>query len=229
MKNFKKGLLFLGLVMSLSSSLVFAATFDADYGTVDGSSSTEYNVGGPVIYGGGTYTSYTTTFVGLPDSDELLASQDLGNSSDAGEIAFIKEVTGEDLTGAYTQVVPGSSVSINTGTGLSTLNLASDFDGGYFMLKFGGNTNDSHWIFKNNNSLNALIWLSEISFKANSGENGGSILGLSHYATTSCVGEDCGLTPGDGTEVPIPAAIWLFGSALFGLMGVSRKQKTMVA
>jgi len=32
-----------------------------------------------------------------------------------------------------------------------------------------------------------------------------------------------------GFETPIPAAIWLFGSALIGLMGVSRKQKTMVA
>jgi len=32
-----------------------------------------------------------------------------------------------------------------------------------------------------------------------------------------------------GPVVPIPAAIWLFGSALIGLMGVSRKQKAMAA
>jgi len=35
--------------------------------------------------------------------------------------------------------------------------------------------------------------------------------------------------PPSTINTPIPAAVWLFGSALLGLMGVSRKQKTMVA
>jgi len=40
--------------------------------------------------------------------------------------------------------------------------------------------------------------------------------------------DDDGGEGGSGV-VPIPAAIWLFGSALIGLMGVSRKQKAMTA
>ena len=33
----------------------------------------------------------------------------------------------------------------------------------------------------------------------------------------------------DGSAVPLPAAIWLFGSRLIGLLGFSRKNKTQVA
>lgn len=32
--------------------------------------------------------------------------------------------------------------------------------------------------------------------------------------------------PGDVAAVPIPAAVWLFGSGLLGLLGVTRRQKT---
>jgi len=231
MKNFKKGLLFLGLVMSLSSSLVLAATYDAEYGNVVGSSSTTYTAGAEVTASGVTYIEYSTSFSGTPDSDELLAGADLSSSGEATELAFLSAVTGESFTkDQYTKVEDSSGFTVTNdeGTGLSTLNLASDFDDGYFLLKFGdGKTNDSHWIFENNAPLSSLVWLTELSFKASQG--GFSILDLSHYASAPCVGNDCGFTPGDGSEVPIPAAIWLFGSALFGLMGVSRKQKAMTA
>ena len=42
--------------------------------------------------------------------------------------------------------------------------------------------------------------------------------------------KDCeGITDPEGNPVPVPAAVWLFGSALFGLMGVSRKKKSKMA
>ncbi len=33
----------------------------------------------------------------------------------------------------------------------------------------------------------------------------------------------------DASAVPLPAAVWLFGSALMGLVGVSRRKSTAVA
>jgi len=204
----------------------------------------------------GTYTSYTTVLdVG---SDKLKASRTLDNSgsNEAGEErAFFKAVTGADLTssdyskieiddGATITLTQANGTTVNTlydkvgasythtvdvMTGLSTLIVDPSYSGGYFMLKFGnGNDFDSHWIFQNNDPLNTFVWLSSISEKLNGGDNY-SLLGLSHFSYEPCVGNDCGITTPIGGQVPVPAAIWLFGSALIGLMGVSRKQKTMVA
>ena len=52
--------------------------------------------------------------------------------------------------------------------------------------------------------------------------------GISHFFAVGGKESD-GITPPDGGEVPVPAAVWLFGSALFGLMGVSRKKKSKMA
>jgi len=226
MKNFNKRLVGLGLMLGLSISLAQAAVYDAEYGTVTGTSTTEYdydvskdgafnaaNGPDPVV----SYKGYATTFGGTGvDSDSLMASADF-NSSDANEQSFIEAVTGETLTG-YSQIFPANyTLNVDTATGLSTLSAnpgIDDLDGGYFMLKFGdGGVNDSHWIFENNSPFNAFVWLSEISFGNN------SVLGLSHFAMA---GDS--LTPGDGTQVPLPAAVWLFGSALMGLVGFGRKK-----
>lgn len=56
---------------------------------------------------------------------------------------------------------------------------------------------------------------------------------LFRCSTGSVAGNDCQITNGndfapfshDGTHVPVPAAVWLFGSGLIGLVGVARKRK----
>jgi len=68
------------------------------------------------------------------------------------------------------------------------------------------------------------------------GVEGGFFIGLHVQSLFDGESNSFVSNPADGGEggsggpaVPIPAAIWLFGSALIGLMGVSRKQKAMAA
>ena len=50
---------------------------------------------------------------------------------------------------------------------------------------------------------------------------GGSII---TYLTMSCVNDEA-LVYADVSPVPLPAAVWLFGSALIGFIGMSRRTK----
>jgi len=247
MKHFNKSIVLVSFLLGTSVSVTRAANYNANYDGVNGSSGTTYtadadqvnydtNLDDNDFTKDGTYTSYTTVLdVG---SDKLMASDKLGNSggNDAGEErAFFRAVTGDDLNSGYTAYEEDvhfldGDIKVNTTTGLSTLKVDPSYAGGYFMLKFGsGNTIASHWIFQNNDPLNTFVWLSSISEKLNEQSNKYSLLGLSHFSYKPCVGNNCDITTPIGGQVPVPAAIWLFGSALFGLMGVSRKQKTMVA
>ena len=62
---------------------------------------------------------------------------------------------------------------------------------------------------------------------------GGLHIDLFRCSEGSVEGGDCQITNGndfapfshDGTYVPVPAAVWLFGSGLIGLVGVARKRK----
>jgi len=238
MKNFKKSILAVGIVMGASLSIAQAATYDANYGTITGSSSTAYTASASPVsydkdlgtsYQEGFYTAYSSSLEA--GSDNLLASDLLSNSGGSAsgeERAFFQAVTGADLNSVtYTKIETGFTVDVDEATGLSTLTVAPSYANGYFMLKFGNaSSNDSHWIFQNNSPLNTFVWLSSISYNINNGGNG-SLLGLSHFSYEPCVGNQCGLTPPIGGEVPVPAAVWLFGSALFGLMGVSRKRRNI--
>ena len=98
----------------------------------------------------------------------------------------------------------------------------------YFVLKFGSGQNDYDlFFFKNEMSYNQLVWNNEElsnllcgsveDFGVTKCDDKSKKLGLSHY-----------IYSGDVSEVPLPAAVWLFGSAFAGLMGVARK-RTKVA
>jgi len=171
------------------------------------------------------------------EADELLASTSM-NSDVKNEVRFINAVLGSETTNvsSYSKVEAGYTVSVGDGeidpitgsatemTGLSTMTFAGDFEDGYFLLKFGAKGTDAvdHFLFRNNAPLNTLVWLTEISMKV----DGKSILGLSHYATVPCRADDeCGRIPNEEIpDVPLPAAVWLFGSALMGLVGFGRKK-----
>jgi len=224
MKNIKIFFMFVGL---LSFSTVQAATYTAT------GSSTTYTTSGSVSYNGGQeYTTYTTSNSGTGlIADELLASDGYINSGNE-EKAFLNAVLGTSYSWDKTEMDTSPLLVKVLASGVNAVDVTG-FLGGYFMLKFGdGDTQnpdditrkiDSHWIFKNTPNLDQLVWLAAIQDDQGTGR-------LSHF--TICTAGDACLGGGTGTggfETPIPAAIWLFGSALFGLMGVSRKQKTMVA
>ena len=203
--------------------------------------STTYTEAG-VVGTSNTYMSYTSTNVDDDGAgtrgDNLLASTWVSNSgdSDTGIVnAFITHVLGastfNNLDFSYKNEDKTSfGVESVSSTGLSTLTSETSIaipSGGYFLLKFGGGNShgDTFWLFDNTASISNFTWLTMIN-PTNSGS--GNLLGLSHFSV-GCVLVDgaCeGRTPGDNVgNVPIPAAIWLFGSALLGLTAFGSKKK----
>jgi len=47
---------------------------------------------------------------------------------------------------------------------------------------------------------------------------------VSHVGVADCIGEDCVGDREFPNPVPIPAAVWLFGSGLIGLVGIARRK-----
>jgi len=128
-------------------------------------------------------------------------------------------------TGEFTKVDSGVN-QLDSTTGFNYLTVSAKPS--YFVLKFGGGNGSKNdydlFFFKNEVSYNKLVWDNDFLDDVLCAENStskcavqGKVLGLSHY-----------LYSGDVSEVPLPAAVWLFGSAFAGLMGVARK-RTKVA
>ena len=100
--------------------------------------------------------------------------------------------------------------------------------------------------FSIDNQFNTLDSISDYIAGSNPGSNGSSLFAVHIAGFTdqnpldpvgSCVGTaldannpDCNyLTSawvGGGTVVPVPAAVWLFGSGLLGLVGIARRKKS---
>lgn len=141
-------------------------------------------------------------------TDQLLASANLANSGDATELAWIR-----DMVGDQTLVLDGKANAneIDNGNGQFYVNLMdyptiANKAPGYFLLKFGtGKTgSDSHYIFKNLMELEYLVWdTSQVPLVFER---------LSHFTLTA--GDDT--VPPEGT-VPEPASVALFGLGLLGM------------
>jgi len=211
-----------------STSTTYSAVLKVSPSNWDGGANNEYM----------SYTSTNTEGDGVNTGDKLLASANVSNSGDATELKFIEDVLGSTIFGDFDFSYKNEdklSFSVNSSatTGLSTLTSSTSIDlpsGGYFLLKFGGgngNTDqETFWLFDNSESISNFTWLTMIN-PINTG-NGGGLLGLSHFRV-GCVKNADGVCesriPGDVSNVPIPAAIWLFGSALLGLTAFGSKKK----
>jgi len=225
MKSIKIFLIFAGL---LSFSSVQAATYTASGSTTTYTEAAIVNPGGD-----NEYQTYTTANSGTGYlADSLIASADTGNSGN-GVAGYSEESFLSDVLNTSNATIWNTTVTFDLSNvyqpAIAVYELdVSGFKGGYFLLKFGGGgtSQDSTWIFKNEISLEKLTWLASIQGSTLANQ---SLERLSHIelCDSGCTVDDGG--EGGSSTVPIPAAIWLFGSALIGLMGVSRKQKAMVA
>jgi hypothetical protein len=65
-------------------------------------------------------------------------------------------------------------------------------------------------------------WLNETPY---SGVGG---LGISYLDVEVCINPDCNGTIDTWGLVPIPGAVWLFGSGLIGLIGIARRRKALL-
>jgi hypothetical protein len=113
---------------------------------------------------------------------------------------MIGDVTGG---GGMTGFVPGASTVSGTGDGTGvacTGGSCESFDGANLVSRF-----DLDFILDPNNTFAEISHDFQIEFASTSGGTG--------YALTSVA------------AVPVPAAAWLFGSALVGLVGVGRRRK----
>jgi len=211
---------FFATVIGFASISVAQAAYTTVGGTTVTNGDTTYNSAGTVMTGGNSYAAYNSAGYDMDaDSvirgDNLLASAKMDNkSSPQEEINFVNDVLGTSYTTDSLDKYEPYNVAFTVTdltNGVFSFNLtAGAVEAGYYILKFGGS--DSHYLFDNTSSVADFTWLSAIQ------PNGPAIDNLSHVSLISAP-----------SEVPVPAAVWLFGSALFGLVGVGRKKKEMVA
>lgn len=151
--------------------------------------------------------------------DTMFEHATLANSSDAGEIAWVQSVLGFNYTMTTKIEMPNEGPSPWVKADGPNNVYATDLGlgaGDYFFIKIGANDKpggqkvlDTHFLFQNVDSLSwAVIDLVE-SF--------GGDVALKNIGKVSHIG--------NVSAVPLPAAAWLFGSALFGFMMVSNRKK----
>jgi hypothetical protein len=165
----------------------------------------------------GAWQAQATTILpdDLNDLDSLLGDCILADSGPTAEAECFNTVLAEnsiDYTVTEDQLVqiefsddPLAAEEIfEVDDGLNTIAIEIDPDTEYFLIKTGnlGGTDINAYVFENNDSFDwAYIDLSDTLIL--------EIAQISHLTQV----------------VPVPAAAWLFGSALLGLVGVARRRK----
>ncbi len=125
-------------------------------------------------------------------------SYSLTSTTSAG--AQIAPVTGSNIVSAF-------EVDTSVG-GLSSLNKGVDVGNTFFFT--GGPLTQNSSVFTASNTLTGNLAYDLMTVKVDFSLSANSNVGLSGFVQQ--------------TPVPVPAAIWLFGSGLIGLVGLARKK-----
>jgi len=136
-------------------------------------------------------------------------------------------VTNSDLEGSFSGIdlwqqdlngfIPGST-ALDKSFGQAT---------GYYSTYGGGNA--ARWFLNTNNAatlLNTAYSFYDLSVSA--GGNTNSLANLYKAGFTVSLASDGSITV-TPTTVPLPAAVWLLGSGLLGLVGIGRRRSARVA
>ena len=135
---------------------------------------------------------------GLIDANSSV-SYSLSSLSSAG--AQIAPVVGSNIVSAF-------EVDTSVG-GLSSLNKGVDVGDTFFFL--GGPQTQNSAVFTASNSFTGDLAYDLMTVKVDFSLSANSTVGLSGFVQQ--------------VAVPIPAAVWLFGSGLLGLVGIARRKK----
>ena len=137
--------------------------------------------------------------------DILIGETELANSGDAEELAWIESIIGEEvflLEKIEEPDIPSVLLTVDDGDPL-TLATAIDQTTEYFLIKIGNvTTGDADTFLFDNLEKFEYAYFTLVDL------NTTDLLKISHITTV----------------IPVPAAAWLFGSALLGLVGVARRR-----
>lgn len=188
------------LRMGLATALVVLGAF----GLGTASAASTYSINGGTNVGG---------------LDMLKASATLQNSGDATELAWIHDVLDSSYTMTKFEVTANDWTLADGTTSVYATDLGLDA-GDYFFIKLGNNSGlpDVHFLFQN---MDMLAWaVIDLKTSFDNFFNGAADVELRNIGKVSHVG-NIGNTP----AVPLPAAAWLFGSALLGFVGFSVRRR----
>jgi len=134
----------------------------------------------------------------------------------------ISGLPGEGIKQDISGLTIGATYQVNFEQSIARSNNVPQVNGGFWEVVFGSETMQS--TFMDNPALGvAFGWLDQsLSFTA-----AATTQTISFRAVPDIVGNRIGLGL-DGVSifaVPVPAAVWLFGSGLLGLVGITRRKK----
>ena len=140
---------------------------------------------------------------------------------------------------AITWTIMGSKSASNSNNGSAALVVTSKISGGGIVFTNGVSSTNG-WGSTNVNGKNAPISFNGAGFENGAGLNaaqslyllgttGGDVANTYKSAYTLTLSSAGVLSYNEPAPVPVPGALWLLGSSLFGFVGISRRRKVTAA